>query len=66
MEVRVSYDMDRQSQMDAMIEKNVRPSDFSGMGMGCRDHGWVCKSEIEAQQIVRGLKALGLNPEIRN
>lgn len=65
-EIRVSYDMTAFPAMDAAIYTVAgRTSDFSGAGSFRRDHGWVCNSDIEIHRIARGLKRLGLKPEIR-
>jgi hypothetical protein len=62
-EVRVSYDASRWPDFDDETDRAVgRLPDFSGMGFGLRDQGWVCKSEIEAERVMRALKALGLYP----
>lgn len=62
-ELRVSYDFSAWPEMDDAARNAAgRGTDFSGMGMGQRDLGWVCESEIEAARIERGLKRIGLYP----
>jgi len=64
-DVRVEYDFSNWPAMDAVIEQAVgRHSDYSGAGMGCRDHGWVCESDIEVARIARALKEIGLVPTL--
>jgi len=64
-EVRTSYDMSNFPAFDAAVNAAAgRPSNFSGAGMGRRDLGWVCASEIEAAQIARDIKKIGLQPNV--
>jgi hypothetical protein len=66
LEVVTSYDAGSWPAYDTAVHHAVgRTSDFSGIGFGRRDLGWVCKSEFEAKGIERKLKALGLTPTIR-
>ena len=66
-EVVVDYDASQWPQFDSAIEAAVgRHSNYSGMGFGRRDHGWVCNSEIEAERIKRSLRKIGLSPTIRS
>ena len=60
-EVRTAYRASNFPMLDKALENAVgRPSDFAGMGMDCRDHGWVCNNEIEAERISHAIKKLGL------
>ncbi len=46
---------------DAAIQAAAgRHSEYSGCGFGERDLGWYCKSELEAQRIIRALKKIGV------
>ena len=66
LEVRVSYPFNQYPYFDKVISNAVgRDSDFSGAGFGQRDHGWVCKSEIEQKRIFRVLKKFGLCPTMK-
>jgi len=66
-QVRTSYTFNGSFEIDdAAHHAAGRMSDFSGAGVGMRDLGWVCQSEIEAERIARGLRKIGLTPEIRN
>jgi len=49
---------------DAAIHAAGRHPDFSGCGLGERDLGWTCKSEIEAERIKRALGRIGLKATI--
>jgi hypothetical protein len=42
-----------------------RVPDFSGCGLGDRDMGWICRSEIETEKIKRGLQRAGFRVEIK-
>ena len=42
-----------------------RPSDYSGGGVGGRDHGWVCDNDFEVERVRRALKPFGLTPVVR-
>lgn len=65
-EVRARYDWYGSFEMDdAARQAAGRASDFSGCGLGERDLGWICGSEIEAERIKRGLKQIGIRAEIR-
>ena len=65
--VTTSYDISQWPAMDDAIEAAVgRVSDFAGAGIdGRRDHGWVCKSEIEVERVKRALRGIGLRAEVR-
>ena len=66
-EIRVSYQLSQYPSFDKVIMASVgRGSDFSGAGFGERNHGWVCKSEIEQKRIFRALKKLGLSPTVES
>lgn len=66
LEVRTKYSADNFPSFDDVLFNAVgRPSDFSGMGFGERDHGWFCGSEIEQHKIKSAIKKLGLTPEVR-
>lgn len=59
--IETSYDISDFPQFDAAVVSAAgRHSSYSGAGMGRRDHGWVCESEIEAHRIKRGLEKIGL------
>lgn len=65
-EVRASYAWNGSFMIDDAAHQAVgRVSDFAGCGMGARDLGWVCKSEIEAERIKRKLSKIGITAEIR-
>lgn len=65
MEVRAHYVFDGTFSMDsAAIAAAGRESDFSGCGLGARDLGWVCSSEIEAERLKRALTKVGLKADI--
>ncbi len=65
-EVRISYPFDGSFYRDdAATHAAGRVSDFSGCGLGQRDLGWVCQSEIEAERIQRALGKIGLTAEIK-
>jgi hypothetical protein len=52
--------------LDGVAHKAAgRVPDFSGCGLGDRDLGWVCKSEIETEKIKRGLQRAGFRVEIK-
>ena len=64
-EVRTRYSFQGGFSFDHIAEEAAgRVPDFSGAGMGERDLGWNCKSEIEAQRIKRALDKVGLRSEI--
>ena len=67
MEVRTSYAWDGGAFGidDAAHQAAGRVSDFGGCGLGMRDLGWVCKSEIEAERIKASLRKIGLRAIIR-
>lgn len=66
MDVCTSYPFDGSFYRDdAALHAVGRLPDFSGSGMGQRDLGWTCQSEIEAERIKRALDKIGLRAEIR-
>lgn len=66
-EVRARYSFNGTFEFDTAAYQAVgRISDFGGCGMGIRDLGWVCKSEIEAERIKRSLDKIGLVAQIKN
>ena len=66
LEVRVTYPFSGSFAMDDACHAAAgRESDFSGAGMGYRDLGWLCESEVEAHRIRTALKKIGLAAEIR-
>lgn len=66
-EVIVDYDAASWPAMDDAINAAAgRLSNFSGIGLGRRDHGWICASEIEAERILRSLRRIGLSPQRRD
>ncbi len=65
MEIRARYDANSFPAMDGAAHAAAgRISDFSGMGFGERELGWICKSEIEALGIKLRLDKIGLRTEI--
>ena len=65
-EVRTSYTYNGSFELDAVANRAIgRNSDFSGVGFGMRDLGWVARSDFEAQKIKRALDKIGLHAEIR-
>ena len=65
-EVRTKYTFQGGFSFDHIASQAAgRDADFSGVGMGERDLGWTCKSEIEAERIKRALDKVGLRGEIR-
>lgn len=66
LQVRASYEVNLYPDMDKAIEQTMpRVSDFAGMGSGVRDHGWNCKTQFEADGLLKRLKKLNLNCEIK-
>lgn len=64
-EVRASYIFDGTFDRDSAAHHAAgRLPDFSGLGFGSRDLGWVCKSEIEAERIKRSLNKIGIAARI--
>lgn len=60
-EVRTSYTFNGSLDFDnAAHQAAGRVSDYGGCGLGSRDLGWICKSEIEAERIKRALDKIGL------
>ena len=65
-EVRTKYSYQGGFNLDEAAHTAAgRISDFSGIGFGERDLGWVCKSDFEAEKIKRALDKIGLRAEIR-
>jgi hypothetical protein len=64
-EVRVTYPFDGSFARDTAAHHAAgRISDFAGCGFGCRELGWVCKSEFEAQKIRRALDKIGMHATV--
>lgn len=65
MRVRAWYASSLNEGLDEAIFKAAgRESDFSGGGINGRDHGWDGLSEIEAQRLVRAIRAIGVSAKI--
>ncbi len=64
-EVTTTYDMNSFPAFDEAVNHAAgRASDFSGAGLGRRDMGWVCRSDLEAHKIARALEKIGLTAKV--